>query len=142
MEILTLPAQLESLETIGQYIMTVSREAGVSQKRAYKLRMAVDELVSNIIIHGNAGFPEVGILEISAEINPESLKITVVDTGKPYDPRERVFDQSILSLPIEERPIGGLGVFLSLQSVDEFSYKVDQLRNISSFFLKRSATES
>jgi serine/threonine-protein kinase RsbW len=139
---LTLPAQLDSLETIGRYVMTVSEEAGVSRKRAYKLRLAVDESVSNIIIHGCANSSSEAILEISAQIDPESLKITVIDNGTPYDPRERDFDQSILSQPIEERPMGGLGIFLSLQNVDEFSYQVDGQKNISSFLLKREPTDT
>lgn len=140
METLTLPAHLDSLSAIGKYIMTISEEAGIPRKRAYNLRLAVDEAVSNIIIHGCAG--EGDILEINAEINSESLKIIVVDTGKSYDPRDRVFDESVLSLPIEERPMGGLGIFLSLQNVDEFSYQVEGQKNVSSFSLKRSPTES
>lgn len=142
MEILTVPAQLTSLELISQYVMTVSQMAGISRKRAYKLRLAVDELVTNIIIYGCANSSAEATVEISAKIEPEILKITVIDTGIPYDPRESVFDESILTKPIEERPIGGLGIFLSLQNVDEFLYQVDERKNISSFIVKRQLTDS
>lgn len=108
-----------------------------SSKRAYKLRLAVDELVTNIIVYGFANSTTESTLEINAEIEPVKLKITIADTGLPYDPRERVFDEAILSQPIEERPIGGLGVFLSLQSVDEFSYQATEQKNITSLWLKR-----
>jgi anti-sigma regulatory factor (Ser/Thr protein kinase) len=134
---LTLPAQLSSLKTIGQFIIAVCQEAGISSKRAYKLRLAVDELVTNIIVYGFANSTTESTLEINAEIEPVNLKITIADTGLPYDPRERVFDEAILSQPIEERPIGGLGVFLSLQSVDEFSYQATEQKNITSLWLKR-----
>ncbi|MFZ4555590.1 MAG: ATP-binding protein [Pseudanabaena sp.] len=137
MKTLTLPAQLSSLKTIGQFIIAVCQEAEISSKRAYKLRLAVDELVTNIIVHGCANSTTESMLEINAEIEPVNLKITIADTGLPYDPRERVFDESILSQPIEERPIGGLGVFLSLQSVDEFSYQSTEHKNISSLWLRR-----
>ncbi|AFY72576.1 anti-sigma regulatory factor (Ser/Thr protein kinase) [Synechococcus sp. PCC 7502] len=137
MKTLTLPAHLSSLKSIGQYIMAVCQEAGISSKRAYKLRLSVDELVTNIIVHGCGNSGTESILEIHAEIEPENLKITIADTGLPYDPRERVFDESILSQPIEERPMGGLGVFLSLQSVDEFSYQTTEHKNISSLWLRR-----
>jgi len=134
---LTLPAQLSSLKIIGQFIITVCQEAGISSKRAYKLRLAVDELVTNTIVHGHANSTTESTIEINAEIELVNLKITIIDTGLPYDPRERVFDESILSQPIDERPIGGLGVFLSLQSVDDFSYQTIEQKNISSLWLKR-----
>jgi len=134
---LTLPAQLSSLKIIGQFIIAVCQEAGIASKRAYKLRLAVDELVTNIIVHGYANSTTESMIEINAEIELVNLKITIADTGLPYDPRERVFDESILSQPIDERPIGGLGVFLSLQSVDEFSYETTEHKNISSLWLKR-----
>ena len=133
METLTLPVQLSSLKIIGQYIIAVCQESGISSKRAYKLRLAVDELVTNIIVHGSSNAD----LEINAEIDAEKLTITIADTGLPYDPRESVFDESILSQPIEERPIGGLGVFLSLQSIDGFSYQTTAKKNISSLWLRR-----
>lgn len=132
METLTLPVQLSSLTIIGQYIIAVCQEAGISSKRAYKLRLAVDELVTNIIVHGSSTD-----LEINAEIDAENLTITIADNGLPYDPRESVFDESILSQPLEERPIGGLGVFLSLQSIDGFSYQTTAKKNISSLCLRR-----
>ncbi|OYQ63493.1 anti-sigma regulatory factor [Pseudanabaena sp. SR411] len=137
METLTLPVQLSSLKIIGRYIIAVCQEAGISSKRAYKLRLAVDELVTNIIVHGSANSAAESMLEINTEIDSENLKITITDTGLPYDPRERVFDESILSKPIEERPIGGLGIFLSLQSIDGFSYQTTEQKNISSLWLRR-----
>jgi serine/threonine-protein kinase RsbW len=134
---LTLPAQLSSLKIIGRFIIDICQEEGISSKKAYKLRLAVDELVTNIIVHGCANSTTESMLEINAEIESVSLKVTITDTGLPFDPREREFDESILSLPIEERPTGGLGVFLSLQSVDEFSYQTTDHKNISSLWLKK-----
>lgn len=141
MEILTLPAHLGSLDTIGHYVLKVAQQAGVSRPKAYKLRLAVDELITNAILYGCANCGEDAKLEVWAEIDADSLKIIVADTGKPYDSREREFDQSILSKPIEERQIGGLGIFLALQNVDEFLYEVKDDKNISSFCVKLSDTE-
>ena len=137
METLTVPVQLSSLKPIGQYVAAVCQEAGISSKRTYKLRLAVDELVTNIIVHGSANSTTESVLEINAELDSENLKIAITDTGLPYDPRETNFDESILSQPLEERPMGGLGIFLSLESVDDFSYETIGDKNISSLWLRR-----
>jgi len=138
METLTVPVQLSSLKIIGQYIIAVCQEVGISSKRAYKIRLAIDELVTNIIVHGSDNSAGQSVLEINAETDSENLKITITDTGLPYDPRETKFDESILSQPIEERTMGGLGIFLSLQSVDEFSYQTIADKNITSLWLRRN----
>jgi len=140
-ETLTLPAQLESLDAIAHYVLKVSQDAGVSRHRAYKFRLAVDELVTNIIVYGCANLAEISILEVRSEIDSRSLKIIVSDTGIAFDPTERVFDRSLLSKPIEERPIGGLGIFLALQNVDEFSYQVTEKKNISTFSLNLQSND-
>ena len=78
MKTLTLPAQLSSLKTIGQFIIAVCQEAGISSKRAYKLRLAVDELVTNIIVYGFANSTTESTLEINAEIEPVvGLKVSI-----------------------------------------------------------------
>ena len=59
----------------------------------------------------------------------------MIDRGKPYDPRDRQFDQSVLDLPAAERPIGGLGIFLALESVDEFNYETLESENISTLMI-------
>ncbi|MDS3861891.1 anti-sigma regulatory factor [Thermosynechococcaceae cyanobacterium BACA0444] len=136
METLVLPAELDSLEPIGKYVLNAAKVAGLSQKKAYRLRLAVDELATNIINYGYANQSSPVGLEISAELAPTFLKIILIDSGLAYDPRERNFDESILEEPIEERPIGGLGIFLALQNVDEFSYQVQSDQNISSFLVR------
>ncbi len=137
MKNITLPAQLSSLTIIGQFVLAACLEAEISSKKAYKLRLAVDELATNIIVHGGENSTTESMLEINAEVESANLKITITDTGSPYDPSEREFDESILSAPIEERPIGGLGVFLSFQGVDEFSYESTEHKNITTLLVKR-----
>lgn len=136
MEPLILPPDLDSLEHIGQYVLNAAQVAGIPKKKAYRLRLAVDELVTNIINYGYANQASPIDLEVRAEVGEDFLKIILVDAGQAYDPRERDFDESILEKPIEERPIGGLGIFLALKNVDEFTYQAQSERNISSFLVR------
>lgn len=131
----TFPANLDTLDLIGKHILEVAQTAGIPKKKAYKLRLAVDELATNIINYGYADAPENREITIKSEVNGDNLKVTMIDTGKSYDPRDRQFDESVLSLPAEERAIGGLGIFLALQSVDEFTYETVEGNNISSLVI-------
>ena len=52
MEPLTVQGTLDALGAVGQYVMAAAEEAKLSRPTAYKLRLAVDEIVTNIMVHG------------------------------------------------------------------------------------------
>ena len=131
MEPLKLPGTLESLGAIARYVMQAAQNAGLEKKAAYKLRLGVDEIATNIITHGYKEAGLTGDILCQAEIEPERLTIILEDWGTPYDPTQQP-DPDITNLPLEDRPMGGLGVYLALEGVDEFHYewKNDHNRNI------------
>ncbi|MDD2365055.1 MAG: ATP-binding protein [Desulfuromonadaceae bacterium] len=133
---LCLPATLDSLDEIGKYVVAATSEAGLDTKPAYGLRLAVDEIATNIITHG---YEEAGIdgnISISAELTASTLKIVIEDTGIPFDPLSRKLPgEDILNLPLEERDIGGLGIFLVLKGVDDFSYVFTDGKNRNIFVM-------
>lgn len=137
MEPLIVSGILDSLSTIAQYVLKASTAAGLDRKTAYKLRLAVDEIATNIINHG---YEEAGIkgdIEIQAHIDDRTLKISIEDTGIPYDPTQKL-PQTHLDRALEDRPIGGLGIYLALQGVDEFTYERTCDRNRNIFIIRRS----
>lgn len=138
MEILSLPGVIDSLDEIAQYVIAASAEAQIEKKAAYNLRLAVDEIATNIILHGyeEAGYE--GTVEIGAIITPEELTIFLEDTAIPYDPTKKLLpEEDDLNKPLEERPIGGLGVYLAVKGVDKFSYEWENGRNRNIFMVKR-----
>ena len=133
MEPLIVSGSLDSLGKIGQYIMSAGKEAGLDKKASYKLRLAVDEIATNIITHGYDEAGLVGDISIQAEINEQNLTVYIEDTATPYDPtQENTVTEETLHETLEKRPMGGLGVYLAKDSVDKFMYKRvgDQNRNI------------
>ncbi len=140
MEQLTLPGTLDSLDDIRRYIRTAAQEAGLPKKFAYRLQLAVDEIAANAVIHGynNAGIH--GALRVQAMIDAQNLTITLEDDGHPFDPRT-VPAPTHKELPIEERPIGGLGVYLTLKGVDEFHHDDAGGCNRNIFIMKRRERE-
>jgi serine/threonine-protein kinase RsbW len=133
MEPLSLPAILDSLEEIGNYVVQATTEAKLATRAAYGLRLAVDEIATNIVIHG---YKEAGIggkVTVSAAMTDSCLTVVLEDGGVYFDPlSHRLPGEDDLNLPLEDRPIGGLGIFLVLKGVDVFRYeRVHQLnRNI------------
>ena len=121
MKPLTVPGTLESLDVIAKYVMEAAAEAGLERKSAYGIRLAADELATNIISHGYGESGREGVLELRADIDDRTLKISIEDTGIPFDPREH--ERADTSLPLDERPMGGLGLHLVILSVDEFRYE-------------------
>jgi anti-sigma regulatory factor (Ser/Thr protein kinase) len=128
---LTLPATLESLGPLVQYVLSAAAEAGLDRKASYRLRLAVDEIATNIITHGYADAHLDGDVVVHASVDAEQLVITLEDDAPPFDPRVQE-DPDHIDKPGHERPIGGLGVFLALRSVDglEYEYRDNKNRNI------------
>lgn len=122
MEPLTVPATLDSLEVVAQYVKQASDSAAVDRKRAYQLRLAVDEIVTNIIVHGYQEAGLQGSIALRSTIDSRALTIVVEDTAIAFDPRQ-VSKPTGLDDTLDDRAIGGLGIFLALRGVDEFRYE-------------------
>lgn len=122
MERLILPGTLDSLTKIGAYVLEAAAAAGLEKKPAYRLRLAVDEIATNAVVYGYDVAGQKGELVVSAEVGDGTLTIVLEDTGPPYDPYETPSPDD-LDQPLDDRDIGGLGVFLAVQGVDEFRYE-------------------
>ena len=73
---------------------------------------------------------------MQAKMDYDTLTITLEDTAAPFDPRGLPRPEQT-ELPLEERPIGGLGVFLTMENVDQFRYEYVGNRNRNIFVMKR-----
>jgi serine/threonine-protein kinase RsbW len=131
MEPLTVPGNLSSLSLIADYVMSAAKLAGLDKKSAYRLRLAIDEVATNIIVHGYEEAEISGNLDIHTTLDGKSLTLFVEDTGDPFDPTKAALPDN-LDQPLENRTLGGLGVYLTLQGVDRFIYERigDHNRNI------------
>ncbi|MEW6219614.1 MAG: ATP-binding protein [Thermodesulfobacteriota bacterium] len=138
MEPLSLPANLSALEEIGRYVKAAAEAAGLDPKAAYGLRLAVDEIATNIILHGYEEAGLTGNVDIAAELSPTALTVVLEDVGRPFDPRTRELpDEEELQKSLLERPIGGLGIYLVLNGVDRFDYQRTGERNRNIFIMDR-----
>lgn len=141
---LTLPGSADhlgdSLSTLRKYVVEAATQAGLETKLANRLRLAVDEVAANIIMYGYAESPQPGVIDVHADVEDDRLTITLEDTGVPYDPTQRKMPDNFDD-PLETREIGGLGIYLAIRNVDEFSYRRVENRNINQFVMKRSTVK-
>lgn len=136
MESLTVSGTLGSLKTIAAYVLSAAEAAGLEKKAAYKLRLAIDEVATNIIVHGYEEAGRTGNIELSTHLDKNTLTITLEDSAIPFDPYEITGPASQdLNLALHERPIGGLGVFLAIEGVDKFTYEFVDSHNRNHFTL-------
>jgi phosphoserine phosphatase RsbU/P len=139
MQPIIVPGRLDSLERIGKYIMLAAKNAGLEKARAYKLRLAVDEIATNIINYGYQRAGLEGVISVEAGLDEHALTITLDDTSGYYDPTLRPPPPAeYFTQPLEERNIGGWGVYLAIQSVDQFHYHRLQDHNHNIFIMYRA----
>lgn len=135
METLRVEGTLQAIKPVVQYAMQAAEKAGFEERDLFRVRLAVDELATNIVTHGFIEAGRSGDLTISAELVEDQLTIYLEDNGAAYDPREK--PPPDLKQPPEERPFGGLGIYLALWAVDAFEYEQDQDKNRSILVLER-----
>lgn len=134
---LTVRGTIDSLEAIRDFVTAAATDAGLDRKRTYRLVLAVDELATNIATYGYADAGRSGNIDLTATIDDERLTLVVADTAIPFDPREKATPDSI-DKPLDQKPIGGLGVFLTVNGVDEFQYDYSDGRNMNVLIMNRN----
>ena len=121
---ITRAAYLESLNEFREFIKEqCSGLPGVNEEILYDVQLAVDEACTNIISHGYAEL-DPGSIILDLATAPEKLIIVLTDFGHAFEPSSAPIPD--VNAPIEERELGGFGLFFIQQSVDEMTYEVTE----------------
>jgi len=130
---INLPAKLENLERWMNAVSECAREQGYDQKRISKIELALEEALVNICKYSYPEEPRNA--EVSCKQDNSRFIIEIVDSGIPFD---------MTSLPapditssVEQRKIGGLGIFLIKKTVDEVEYRREGNFNILNLTINR-----
>lgn len=113
-------AELPDLDDMRRFVETSAFKLGASEDAVGEMVLAVNEAVTNILLHGYRGRP--GNVEIAVEGDDGRLIVCLRDRAPLYDPT--VVPSPNLALTLDERPLGGLGVHMMRQFTDELSYQV------------------
>ncbi len=113
-------ADFNNLDAIRDFVGQIAEQAGFSGKDVYAIQLATDEACSNVIEHAYKGI-QGGSIEISCNVHGDTLTIIVHDHGLEFDiTRVKKPD---LSRKLEEREIGGLGIYLIQKLMDEVHFE-------------------
>lgn len=124
---LTLPNDINTIPQLNEFIDAVCEELEIDMALAMSLNLAMEEAVVNVMDYA---YPEgtEGEVDIEAIADETQLHFTISDSGKPFDPTAK--EEVDTTLSAEERPIGGLGIHLIRQLMDNISYERKDGKNI------------
>lgn len=128
MKELTIAATVENIETVTDFVNEQLEALDCPMKAMMQIDIAIDELFGNIAHY--AYNPEVGSATVRVEVaeEPLSVIITFIDNGVPFDPLAT--EDPDVTLSVEERGVGGLGVYMVKKSMDEITYAYKNGQNI------------
>ena len=126
MEKITIDAKVENLENVTEFITSSLEEKNCSMKTIMQMELVIEEIFVNVANY--AYRPNVGPITICKEIDDKALTISFIDGGVDYNPLEH--EDPDINAGIDEREIGGLGIFLVKKNVDEVSYERKDGQNI------------
>lgn len=117
---ITIPADTSRQAEVRALVRSEAAAAGATDEETADLVQAVDELICNVIVHGYDGRP--GEIEVSIQRDAGSLAVRIRDAAPPFDPRTHA--EPRLDLPIEQRPLGGMGIHLARALTDGIDHRM------------------
>ena len=117
---LTITNDVQEIPKVSQLVEEIGEQRGLDVSLVMSLNLALEEAVTNVVVYA---YPEgqEGKVDVEAILRPGSVEFTLIDSGKAFDPTSR--PDPDLSLGVEDRPIGGLGIFLVRQIMDKVEYE-------------------
>jgi len=136
---LILPNDIETIPQLNEFIDIAAEEIGLDMSLTMSLNLAIEEAVVNVMQYA---YPKdtKGDVEIRVMADDKWLTFVIVDSGVEFDPT--TMGDADTTLSAEERPIGGLGIFLVRQLMDIIEYKRENGKNILTLRKKLESTNT
>ena len=119
-------SDIAEIPEVSAWLEEVMLGSGFTEETILDTQLAVEEAITNVIVHG---YKEPGgEVVITCHVNSDRVEVEIADTAPRFDPLS--MPEPDLDGSIEERRIGGLGVFLIRQVMDGVSYRYENGKNI------------
>ena len=133
-----MPADVIHIAAFQALAVACAQWFGIAPDRAADIELAVEEVLANIINHA---YPEApGDVVLRCLAGPDRLVLEVADRGIPFD--ALAVPDPRLSADITEREIGGLGIYLVKQVMDQVEYRREEDSNVLRLVVMRSPSSS
>jgi len=133
MATLSLTAELSQLTTIREFVARSGSELGLGEQALFELQLAVDEACTNVVQHAYGG--RGGMIEVTVEPGGGGVRVIVRDWGEPFELQKIPVPD--VTVPLEQRKIGGLGLFLMQQMMDDVHFDFDAEQGNTLTMVKR-----
>lgn len=111
---------LDEISILATFIEELGEELSLSAETTMNINLALEEAVANIIMYAYPSQEQHNIL-LRVTSTKKQLIFLLTDKGASFDPTQ--VEEVDITLPIEERPVGGLGIFLIRSIMNEISYQ-------------------
>ena len=124
---ITLPNDIAAVPQLTSFVDNVCSRLNIDGSTVMQLNLALEEAVVNVM---NYAYPKgtKGDVDIRALCDGAQMKFVLIDSGTPFDPTKHQTPD--VQLSADERAIGGLGIFLVTQIMDNVSYERRNEKNI------------
>ena len=124
---LTLPNDINTIPQLSEFIEVIGEELEMEMSLIMSLNLALEEAVVNVMNYAYAPGTK-GDVCIETTANGTHIEFIISDSGIPFDPTKK--EEVDTTLSAEERPIGGLGIHLVREIMDDVSYEYKDNKNI------------
>lgn len=123
---LTIKNDLNEIERVAQFVETFAEGHLLPPKLAFEINLALEELVTNVISYG---YDDTGehLIRLTLDMDGEDLDASIEDDARPFNPLDA--PPPDINLPLEDRPIGGLGIHLVKNMFDTLAYSWENGKN-------------
>lgn len=125
---LTVAATVQNMERVADFVDGQLEAMGCAKEVRIPIAIAVDELFANIAFYAYRTDTGSVIIRVERQGTPLRAVVTFIDTGIPYNPLDRKDPDT--GLTVEERGIGGLGIYIVKKSMDNVTYEYKDGQNI------------
>ena len=124
---LHLKNDLAEIERVGEAVEALCHEPGMNAEALYAIKLALDEILTNIISYGYDDSAEHEIA-VQLTLDDRELFMEITDDARPFNPAEAPTPN--VAAPLQDKPLGGLGIHLVRTLMDRLEYRREHERNI------------
>ncbi len=128
LKLIQVDADVQNVPVITDFADQFMEENGFPESDRFKVDIAIDEIFSNIAYYAYRGDQGGAAMTIDMSEDPLGVVLKFYDGGFPYNPLAK--EDPDVSLPLKDRPVGGLGIMMVKKLMDEVSYEYSGGKNI------------
>ncbi|MCK9244144.1 MAG: ATP-binding protein [Candidatus Neomarinimicrobiota bacterium] len=118
---------IDELQAVNNELEQFGESQDLAPDLMFNLNLVLEEVLTNIIFYGYDD-SATHVIELNINLKSEIIEIEIIDDGKPFNPLERP-DPNV-NKSLDERQIGGLGIFLVKKIMDKAEYFRRENKNI------------